>query len=39
MTVAIPASSKPHRITQNAAAGEPPWFDADQRERVARLAA
>ena len=36
ITVAIPASSKPHRITQNAAAGEPPWFDADQRERVAR---
>ena len=39
ITVAIPASSKPHRITQNAAAGDPPWFDADQRERVARLAA
>ena len=39
ITVAIPASSKPHRVTQNAAAGEPPWFDADQRERVARLAA
>ena len=39
VTVAIPASSKPHRVTQNAAAGDGPWFDADQRERVARLAA
>ena len=39
VTVAIPASSKPHRVTQNAAAGDPPWLDEDQRERVAGLAA
>ena len=39
VTVAIPASSKPHRVTQNAAAGTAPWFDEDARERVARLAA
>ena len=37
ITVAIPASSKAHRVTQNAAAGAVPWFDQDQRERVSRL--
>lgn len=37
-TVAIPATSKPGRMTENAAAGEPPWFDVDQRDYVARLA-
>ena len=37
-TVAIPATSKPGRMTENAGAGEPPWFDADQRDYVARLA-
>ena len=26
ITVAIPASSKAHRVTENARAGEPPWF-------------
>ena len=37
ITTAIPASSKAQRVSENAAAGDPPWFDADQRERVARL--
>jgi diketogulonate reductase-like aldo/keto reductase len=38
ITVAIPASSKPHRVTENAAAGEPPWFGVDERKLVERLA-
>jgi len=38
VTVAIPASSKPERIRENAAAGDGPWLDSDQRDRVARLA-
>jgi aryl-alcohol dehydrogenase-like predicted oxidoreductase len=37
--VAIPASSRPHRMTENAAAGAPPWFGPDERALVARLAA
>jgi aryl-alcohol dehydrogenase-like predicted oxidoreductase len=36
--VAIPATSHPERITENAAAGEPPWFGPDERALVARLA-
>ena len=36
--VAIPATSRPERMTENAAAGEPPWLDDDAREYVARLA-
>ena len=35
----LPATSKPERATENAAAGDPPWFDAETREYVARLAA
>jgi aryl-alcohol dehydrogenase-like predicted oxidoreductase len=35
---AIPATSKPQRATENAAAGDPPWLDEEARERVARLA-
>ncbi len=35
----IPATSRVARATENAAAGEPPWFDEEARERVARLAA
>jgi aryl-alcohol dehydrogenase-like predicted oxidoreductase len=38
ITVAIPASSKPERVRENARAGEPPWLDPDQREYVSRLA-
>jgi aryl-alcohol dehydrogenase-like predicted oxidoreductase len=36
--VTIPATSHPERITENAAAGEPPWFGPDERALVARLA-
>jgi aryl-alcohol dehydrogenase-like predicted oxidoreductase len=39
VTVAIPATSKPERVYENAAAGDGAWFDADQRAHVARLAA
>ena len=33
----IPATSKPARAAENAAAGRPPWFGADEREYVASL--
>jgi aryl-alcohol dehydrogenase-like predicted oxidoreductase len=36
--VAIPATSRPGRITENAKAGEPPWFSPGARELVSRLA-
>jgi aryl-alcohol dehydrogenase-like predicted oxidoreductase len=36
--VAIPATSRPGRMRENAAAAAPPWFDADARALVARLA-
>jgi diketogulonate reductase-like aldo/keto reductase len=36
--VAIPATSSRGRITENAAAGDPPWFGPEERELVARLA-
>jgi aryl-alcohol dehydrogenase-like predicted oxidoreductase len=35
---AIPATSRPGRMTENAAAGSPPWFGPDERQLVARLA-
>jgi aryl-alcohol dehydrogenase-like predicted oxidoreductase len=37
--VAIPATRNPEHATANAAAGEPPWFDAEQRRLVERFAA
>ncbi len=39
VSVTIPATSKPGRMTENAAAGTPPFFNPEQREEVARLAA
>lgn len=36
--VAIPATSKPQRIVENAAAGNPPWFGDEERAYVAHLA-
>ena len=36
--VAIPATSKPARTAENAAAGNPPWFGPDERRLVERLA-
>lgn len=36
--VVIPATSHAQRITENAAAGEPPWFGPEERKLVARLA-
>ena len=37
--VAIPATSVPGHVIENAAAGGPPWFGPDERAYVARLAA
>jgi diketogulonate reductase-like aldo/keto reductase len=37
VTVAIPATSKPERMKENARAGEPPWFGREERELVERL--
>jgi diketogulonate reductase-like aldo/keto reductase len=36
--VVIPATRRPGRAAENAAAGEPPMFDAEQRRLVERLA-
>jgi aryl-alcohol dehydrogenase-like predicted oxidoreductase len=36
--VAIPATSKPERMQENASAGDPPWFGPEERSYVARLA-
>jgi aryl-alcohol dehydrogenase-like predicted oxidoreductase len=36
--VAIPATSRPERMAENAAAGDPPWFGREERVYVARLA-
>jgi aryl-alcohol dehydrogenase-like predicted oxidoreductase len=37
-SVAIPASSRPGRMTENALAGDPPWLGPEERDLVARLA-
>jgi aryl-alcohol dehydrogenase-like predicted oxidoreductase len=37
-TVVIPATSRPERLAENAAAGRPPWFGRDERALVERLA-
>jgi aryl-alcohol dehydrogenase-like predicted oxidoreductase len=34
----IPATSRPERMRENAAAGEPPWLDSEMRSYVERLA-
>jgi aryl-alcohol dehydrogenase-like predicted oxidoreductase len=36
--VAIPATSSPQHMAEDAAAGDPPWFDLAARDLVARLA-
>ncbi|HUS16622.1 MAG TPA: aldo/keto reductase [Chloroflexia bacterium] len=38
VTAAIPATSRAERTAENAAAGTPPWLDAEARDRVAYLA-
>ncbi len=38
ITAAIPATRDPAHMTANAAAGDGPWLDPDERELVARLA-
>jgi diketogulonate reductase-like aldo/keto reductase len=35
----IPATRNPEHVRANAAAGSPPWLDAEQRQLVERLAA
>jgi hypothetical protein len=34
----IPATSRPERAAENAAAGKPPWLGPDERRLVERLA-
>lgn len=36
--VAIPATTAPERMRENAAAGDPPWFSAEERAYVQKLA-
>jgi aryl-alcohol dehydrogenase-like predicted oxidoreductase len=36
--VTIPATSRPGRTAENAAAGRPPWFGREERDLVVRLA-
>jgi diketogulonate reductase-like aldo/keto reductase len=36
--VVVPATSRPERAAENAAAGSPPWFGPDERRLVERLA-
>jgi aryl-alcohol dehydrogenase-like predicted oxidoreductase len=37
-SISIPATSKPGRTTENAAAGDPPWLGPEERALVQRLA-
>lgn len=37
VTAVLPATTSPQHARENAVAGEPPWFEASERERVARL--
>ena len=37
--VSLVATARPARLTENAAAGAPPWFGPDERQYVLRLAA
>jgi aryl-alcohol dehydrogenase-like predicted oxidoreductase len=37
-TLSIPATSRPGRMTENAAAGDPPWLGPDERDFITRLA-
>jgi aryl-alcohol dehydrogenase-like predicted oxidoreductase len=37
--VVIPGTSRPERVVENAAAGEPPWFGPDERALIEKLAA
>jgi diketogulonate reductase-like aldo/keto reductase len=36
--IALPATSRPERVAENAEAGEPPWLGPEERQLVARLA-
>ena len=38
VTAVIPATSSVEHVAENATAGEPPWFGADERDLVASLA-
>jgi predicted oxidoreductase len=38
-SVSIPATSRPERMIENAAAGDGPWFGRDEKALVERLAA
>ena len=37
VTSVIPATSRPGRMTENAAAGNPPFFGPEERARISRL--
>ena len=37
-TLSIPATARPGRMTENATAGNPPWFGPDERDLVTHLA-
>jgi diketogulonate reductase-like aldo/keto reductase len=39
VTAVIPATSRPGRMTENAAAGDGPWLGRAERDYITRLAA